>query len=103
MAAIYFMTSISILVGSSNEIDGTRIITGVKAPSFSVGINDFPRKGNKANDVPSKTTATKMVIFSRANPLQRRHPQWCEFLPSWYLRNALVDDGRSPPPQSNPP
>ncbi len=67
IAATNFIASISISIDSSNEIEGTRIITGVSAPSFSVGIKDLPKKGNNAKDVPNKATATMMVIFSLAS------------------------------------
>ena len=49
-AAISFIASISSSIGFfGREIEGTRMITGLTAPSLMIGIKDLPRNGYKPN------------------------------------------------------
>ena len=49
MAAISFIASVSSLIDSSSEIEGTRMITGVIEPSLMIGMKDLPSSGYKTN------------------------------------------------------
>ena len=58
---IHFIASISIRNDSSSEVLGTRIICGVSAPSFIVGMKDFPSSGNSANEIIKSAAAIAIV------------------------------------------
>ena len=65
-SAMVFMADISMRIDSSSEMLGTRLICGVSAPSFMVGMKDLPSKGNRAIEPSSKPTATPSVRRLRA-------------------------------------
>ena len=60
-SAMVFMAAISMRMDSSKEMLGTRLICGVSAPSFMVGMKDLPSKGNSAKEPTSSATATPKV------------------------------------------
>ena len=60
-SAMVFMAAISMRMDSSSEMLGTRLICGVSAPSFMVGMNDLPSKGNSAKEPSNSATATPRV------------------------------------------
>ena len=60
-SAIDFMAAISMRMDSSNEMLGTRLICGVRAPSFIVGMNDLPSSGNSAKEPNNSATDTPNV------------------------------------------
>ena len=66
-AAISFAASISSLIDSSIEIDGTRMITGVTAPSRMIGMNDLPNNGYKPTASKREATDTSAVAFGFLN------------------------------------
>ena len=51
---------------SSSEMLGTRLICGVSAPSFMVGMKDLPSSGNSPSEPSSSATATASVARLRA-------------------------------------
>ena len=66
LVATAFIAAISMRMDSSSEMLGTRLICGVSAPSFMVGMKDLPRNGNRPSDPISKATATASVRRLRA-------------------------------------
>ena len=59
--AMVRMAPISMRIDSSSEMLGTRLICGVSAPSFMVGMKDLPSQGNSATEPSSNSTATQRV------------------------------------------
>ncbi len=65
-SATAFIAAISMRMDSSSEMLGTRLICGVSAPSFMVGMKDLPSSGNSPSEPSSSATATASVARLRA-------------------------------------
>ncbi|KAF1029886.1 MAG: hypothetical protein GAK34_03848 [Delftia tsuruhatensis] len=65
-SATDFIAAISMRMDSSSEMLGTRLICGVSAPSFMVGMKDLPSSGNSPSEPSSSATATASVARLRA-------------------------------------